>query len=43
MNRIIAPIVLALTVAISGSAIAAPLSTNTDVSTFFQQQKLNGN
>jgi len=43
MNRFAAPILFALAIAISGSAIAAPLSTNTEVSAFFQQQKLNGN
>ena len=43
MNRIAAPILVALALSIASAAHAAPLSTPSDVAKFFQQQKLNGN
>lgn len=43
MNRIIAPVLLALTLSLATAAVAAPLKTNADVTRFFEQLQLNGN
>ncbi|MEQ1698320.1 MAG: hypothetical protein ABL901_21025 [Hyphomicrobiaceae bacterium] len=43
MNRIIAPVLLALSLTLATAVVAAPLKTDADVSKFFSQLQLNGN
>jgi hypothetical protein len=43
MNRIIAPLLLAISLSLATAATAGPLKTNSDVAQFFTNQSLNGN